>query len=95
MNNIERQSINPKSRNLNWYLQEIENMEWVEFDKLVPWTTAGDIRPPYPYQWQALTKPRPGDDDPFEGIGGTPLEAVRDLYHSLIKATQFQEEDED
>lgn len=92
---IERSTINPRSRNLNWYLQEIENMEWIEFDKLVPWSTAGDFRPPYPYQWQALTKPRPGDDDPFEGIGGSPLEAVRDLYRTLKQASEVDELEEE
>ena len=87
---IERASISTKSRNINFYLQEIENLDWVEFDCLRPYSTYGDWRPPYPYQWMATTRVRPGDDDPFEGVGGTPLEAVKDLYKSLMAAKEFE-----
>jgi len=67
------------------YIERINDLEFVEFDKLVPWTTAGDWRPPYAYQWIASTKIRDGDDDPYEGAGGTPHEAVRDLWKGLKK----------
>jgi hypothetical protein len=72
------------SRNIDYYLSKIEEIGFgIEFDCLRAFSTAGDITPPYPYQWMATTKHRPGDDDVFEGVGGTPLEAVRDLYRTL------------
>ena len=84
-----------KSRNYDFYLDLIiEN--GFEFDKLEAYSTAGDIRPPYAYQWRALCKVRKGDDDAFEGLGGTPLEALRNLYKDIkeTKKMAIQEEDE-
>lgn len=57
-------------------------MGW-NFDSLKAYSTAGDIRPPYPYQWLATTKVKEGDDDAYEGIGATPLKAIRDLYKNI------------
>lgn len=68
-----------KARGLTFYLDRIKYFGW-DFDRLEAYCTDGDIRPPYPYQWRALTKLVPGYDDPFEGIGGSPLEAMRHLY---------------
>jgi len=73
-----RSSINPKSRNINFYLEKIGIKN---FHELKVFSTAGDIRPPYPYQWQA-TSIAFGDDG-FEGIGATPFEAIRDLYKAM------------
>ena len=75
-----RSNINPKQRNINFYLEKIgiEN-----FKELKVFSTAGDIRPPYPYQWQALSISF--GDDSFEGIGGTPLESIKALYQSMKK----------
>jgi hypothetical protein len=74
-----------KSHTINFYMDKIREFDWVEFDKLECISLEGEIRRPYPYQWYAYTKYRPGDDDPFEGVGGSPFEAVRDLYRTLKK----------
>ncbi len=37
----------------------------------------------HPIQYIASTKPRPGDDEPFEGVGWTPSEAIRNLHKTL------------
>ena len=70
-----------KSRNETFYLDAIKslNMER-EFAKLEVFCTDGDIRPPYPYQWRAISTLLTGDDDPFEGFGERPLEALKNLY---------------
>ena len=75
---IERSSISSKSRNINYYL-EIIGIE--RFGKLEVFSTAGDITPPYPFQWQATSIGY--GDDPFEGIGKTPLEAIRELARNM------------
>ena len=72
----------PKARTLDFYLDLIIEKGF-EFDRLEAHSTAGGIRPPYPYQWRALCKVRKGDDDAFEGLGGTPLEALRNLYKDI------------
>lgn len=90
---MERRSISTKSRNLDFYLEKIEDFKWVEFDCLKVFCTAGDIRPPYPHQWVAYTKVREGEDDPFEGVGRTPLEAIRDLYRILKESEEHLEGD--
>lgn len=66
-----------------------------EFAKLEAFCTDGGIRPPYPYQWLATSTLLPGDDDPFEGIGETPLEAVRNLYAQMKHFKQNPPEDDD
>lgn len=78
MKNIERSSISPKSRNMNFYLEKIgiENILKIEVV-----STAGDIRPPFPFQWRIVTIPF--GDDGIEGFGETPLQAIRDLYKEM------------
>jgi len=84
----------PKQRNYDFYLDLITEKGF-EFDRLETYSTAGDIRPPYPYQWRAVCKVRKGDDDAFEGLGGEPLEALRNLYKDIKKAKKMVlEEDE-
>lgn len=64
---------------VNFYLESV----WDCFDRIVPYTTSGDIRPPYPFQWIAYSKVFEGDDDPYMGVGSTPFEALKDLYQQL------------
>ena len=89
---------NSKARNYTFYLDKIKELSIErEFAKLVVFCTDGDIRPPYPYQWLATSTLLSGDDDPFEGFGETPLEALKNLYLQMKefkKNTQFQENDE-
>lgn len=90
-----RSTIRSNTNNINYFLEliaDLDNEYGIEFDHLKPYTTAGDIRPPYPYQWVATTKPRPGDDDPFEGVGGTPLEAVRNLWKDICAVLEGENE---
>ena len=82
-----------KSNNLASYLDKIVELGG-EFEKLEAFSTAGDIRPPYPYQWRATTKLIDGDDDSYEGIGESPLEAIRNLYKSFKAGMTATEEDE-
>lgn len=78
--------LNVKKQTIDWYLEKIESFGWIEFDCIKVYCTAGDIRPPYAHQFIAYTKVRPGDDEPWQGVGGTPLAAVRDLWKALKKA---------
>jgi len=80
MREIQRSAINPKSRNIDYYL-EIIGID--RFDELLVFTTAGDILTPYPYQW--LAKSIPFGDCAIEGVGGTPLEAMRNLAKVMKK----------
>ena len=73
---------NTKVRNEVFYLDSIK-AHGGEFEKLEAFCTDGDIRPPYPYQWRATAKLLEGDDDQCEGLGGRPLEALRELYRSV------------
>ena len=73
-----------KARNEDFYLDHIRSFGY-EFDNLEAFCTDGDIRPPYPYQWRATTKIIPGDDDPCEGLGARPLEALRELHKDVVK----------
>lgn len=76
-----------KSRSFTFYLDAIKKLDIErEFDKLEAFCTDGDIRPPYPYQWRAISTIIIGDDDPFEGLGGSPLEALRNLYLEMKSA---------
>ena len=73
-----------KSRGATFYLDAIKELGMDrEFAKLEAFCTDGDIRPPYPYQWRATSTLLAGDDDPFEGLGETPLEALRNLYAQM------------
>ncbi len=83
-----------KARDLTFYLDRIKE-EGLEFSKLEAFCTDGDIRPPYPYQWVATAKIRAGEDDPIEGVGKSPIEAVRNLYKNikeLLKECPISEE---
>jgi len=85
----------PKARTLDFYLDMIIEKDF-DFDRLEAYSTKGDIRPPYQYQWRVLSKVRKGDDDAFEGLGGTPLEALRNLYKNIKEAEKMAiEEDEE
>ncbi len=63
---------------MDFYLEKIgiENIKTIEV-----FSTAGCIRPPYPYQWRIITIAF--GDDGFEGIGKTPLEAIKNLYKEI------------
>lgn len=78
-----RANINPKSRNIDFYLEKIKDNFDIEVDRLEVFSTAGDWLPIYPYQWLAKTKIREGEEDCYEGVGGTPFEAVKDLYYEI------------
>ncbi len=78
MKEIERSSINPKARTIDYYLETI-GIE--RFGKLEVFSTAGGIRPPYPYQWRATSIVY--GDDPYEGIGRTPFEAIKNLAKEM------------
>ena len=88
-----------KSHSLTSYLDAIKELGMKrEFAKLEAICTDGDIRPPYPYQWRATSTMIPGDDDPFEGLGETPIEAIRNLYNQMREfvyspTDEFDDED--
>jgi hypothetical protein len=92
--NISEAPRNSKQRNLTFYLDAIKKLpiDGHEFATFEAQCTDGDIRPPYPYQWIAKSTMIPGDDDPFEGIGATPLEALRDLHKEMRYAAEHPEE---
>jgi hypothetical protein len=83
-----------RARDLTFYLDEIRQKFHLEFDKLEAFCTDGDIHPPYSYQWRATTKIREGEDDPFEGLGGSPLQAIHKLWKEAKAGWDYQEEDE-
>jgi len=74
----------PNDRGYTFFLDKIKEFDLREFDKLEVFCTDGDIKPFYPYKWRATSKIKSGDDDPFEGFGNSPLEALRNLYHEMI-----------
>ena len=78
MKEIERRTISEKSRSIDFYLEKI-GIE--RFGKLEVFSTAGDIRPPYPYQWLATSISY--GDDPYIGLGKSPFEAIRNLYKEM------------
>jgi len=87
---------NSKQRNLTFYLDRIKELDvGREFATFEAFCTDGDIRPPYPYQWLAKSTLIPGDDDPFEGTGATPLEAVRNLYKEMKLAKKNPSSEEE
>lgn len=79
-----RSMIAPRSRNFDWYLDALEQ-RGIQFDRLTVVSTAGDIRPPSPYQWEAQAVLRAGEDDSLTGIGPTPIAALRALYRVATK----------
>jgi hypothetical protein len=84
-----------KARDITFYMDEIRNRFGLVFDKLEAFCTDGDIRPPYPYQWRATAIVVPGSDDPMEGLGGSPHEAVYALWQSARDAEKNKCFDED
>lgn len=85
-----------RSHSFTSYLDAIKELAVDrEFSKLEAVCTDGDLRPPYPYQWRATSTLLAGDDDPFEGIGESPLEALRNLYKEMkhFKENPIEEND--
>jgi hypothetical protein len=78
MKSIERSNINQGARTIDFYLEKI-GIE--RFGKLEVFSTAGDIRPPYPFQWVASSINF--GDDCYEGVGATPFEAMKHLYRKM------------
>ena len=75
---------NGKARSYTFYIDAIKALDIDrEFAKLEASCTDGDIKPPYPYQWRATSTMVVGEDDPYEGLGGSPLEALRNLYKAM------------
>jgi hypothetical protein len=67
---------------------EINNSDGIMFDKIEGYSCVGDIRSNsqlHPIQYIATSTVRGGDDDPFEGVGWTPTEAVRNLLKNIKK----------
>ena len=87
---------NPKQHSYAYYLDKIKELGLDrEFAKLEAHCTDGDIRPKYPYQWVARSTTIPGDDDPFEGIGSSPLEASKKLYEEMKEFLENYDPEED
>lgn len=81
-----------------YYLDKIKELGIErEFATLKAFCTDGDIHQPFPYQWVAHSTMVPGDDDPFEGMGDSPLNALKDLYEGMkhAKDNPWTEEDEE
>ena len=71
-------------RNCDFYLEKIKKLNIDrEFESLKAICTDGDIRPTMKYQWVATSTMLIGDDDPFEGIGSSPFEAIKNLYKAM------------
>jgi len=68
-------------------IYEIDNtIEGLHFKKIEGVSIVGDwLSDAYkhPIQYYAYTNTRPCDDDPYEGVGWTPSEAVRELLKVL------------
>lgn len=68
-------------------LEEIDNsFDGIAFDKIEGYSIVGEVRSgafDHPIQYIAKATIRPGEDDPFEGVGWTPSEAVRNLLNQL------------
>lgn len=85
-----------QGRGCDFYVKKIGEIGYgFEFGKLEAVSTAGDIRPPYAYQWRATNKHRPGDDDDFEGLGGSPVEALRALCKEIQDFIENYVDEED
>lgn len=81
---INETNISPKARTLDYYMYLLEPY----FDRFEIYSSDGELRPAYKYQWHALAKPFEFDDDAYSGIGATPLEAIRNLYNSMKRGQQ-------
>jgi hypothetical protein len=76
---FERAITSNKSNNIDGYLEMIGDY----FDGVHPYNTVGYGRRTAPFQWVATSVVFEGYDDAYQGIGWTPLEAVRNLYHAI------------
>lgn len=83
-----------RSHSYEFYLDRIRELGG-EFEKLEAFCTDGDIRPPFPYQWRATTKIIQGDDDLCEGLGSSPLEALRELHKDFKARMNYVPDGED
>jgi len=93
--NNERFTKNPKARDFTFYLDEIDEMGR-KFEKLEAISTEGSPMAPFPYQWRAVSDRLEGEDDPYEGLGKTPIEAVINLYREIKHAIKnYNPEDEE
>lgn len=82
-----------RARDFIFYLDAIKALKLDrEFSKLEAICTDGSILPSFSYQWRATSTMIPGDDDPFEGLGGTPIEAIRALYKDMKYAVDHWDE---
>jgi hypothetical protein len=79
---------------IDYYLDKILELGF-EVQRIEPYSTAGDITPPCWYQWLAVTKLRPGDDDAIKDNGNTPFEAVYNLYKYIKGIADISMEDEE
>ena len=93
--NISEAPRKAKARDITFYLDQIRQKYELEFDKLEAFCLDGELRPPYPYQWRATTKHRPGDDDPFEGLGASPFEAILELWRHVKYVSSLPPEDDE
>ena len=82
-----------KRNTIDFYIEKLNDFGFT-VDCIKVFSTAGDIRPPYPYQYQAVTEIRPCDDDVFYEEGWTPLEAVKNLYKSIKGMIDISQEDD-
>ena len=68
-----------------------EIIDGVYFEKIEGYSLVGSPLSnahKHPIQYHAYTNVRSGDDDPFEGVGWTPNEALRNLYKELLKVRE-------
>jgi len=69
---------------------EIDTMiDGIYFEKIEGISIVGEPlsnSPIHPIQYRAITNTLPGMDDPFEGIGWTPSEAIRQLLQSIKRS---------
>lgn len=83
-----------KNYDLIYELANVVQGLWL--DKIEGYPTVGDMDSfLHPIQYRALTNTRVGDDDPFEGIGWTPSEAMRNLRKTLLDLSHTQEEEKE
>jgi len=72
-------------------IEEINNsFDGIWFEKIKGISMVGEIRLPfnsykYPIMYYAMTNCRDGDDNPFQGEGHTPVQAIRNLLKVLKK----------
>lgn len=82
-------------------IEEINNIiDGLWLDKIEGTPIVGEIRSNahlHPIQYRALTNTVAGMDDPFEGVGWTPSEAMRNLKKILVEAKNnpYDEESEE